>query len=79
MSFMMLLSNGVIVSMRGSGTPIVASWLIGILVPYALTWTRSSSVAAARPVRTVVNSWRAFSTLLSILRVASFNTSSIMS
>ena len=33
MSFMMLLSNGVIVSSRGSGTEIVASWLTGILVP----------------------------------------------
>ena len=42
MSFMMLLSNGAIVSRRGSGTPIVASWLTGILVPYAVTWTRSS-------------------------------------
>ena len=33
MSFMMLLSKGVIVSRRGSGTRIVASWFTGILVP----------------------------------------------
>ena len=32
-SLIVLLSNGVIVSMRGSGTPIVASWFTGILVP----------------------------------------------
>ena len=45
-----------IVSSRGSGTLIVASWLIGIFVPYALTLMRSSSAADARPVRMVVNS-----------------------
>ncbi len=33
MSRMIDLSNGVIVSSLGSGTPIVATWLIGILVP----------------------------------------------
>ena len=49
--------------MRGSGTEIVATWLTGILVPYTLTWTRSSSAADARPVRMLVNSCLAASTL----------------
>ena len=33
MSRMVLLSKGVMVSMRGSGTLIVASWLSGVRVP----------------------------------------------
>ena len=36
----------------GSGTDKVATWLIGILAPYASTCTPSSRLTVARPVRT---------------------------
>ena len=38
-------------SMRGSGTLIVATWLMGMCEPYASTLTGSIKLAEARPVR----------------------------
>src|SRR5687768_2573737 len=49
----------------------MASWLSGIVVPYASTFTRSSSAVEALPVRTVWNSLRIASTDLSMCALTS--------
>ena len=54
-------SNGCATIMVGSGTDRLATWLIGILEPYASTWTGSRIVVVARPVRTPASSWRTWS------------------
>src|SRR5262245_47557090 len=59
MSGIVDLSHGATVSSRGSGAWIVASWLIGIVVPYdwTATMTPSTSLGVARPVRTLPSSF----------------------
>jgi hypothetical protein len=59
------------VSSRGSGTPIVPTWVIGTAVPYASTRTGSSSPGLARPVRNPANSLRNVSIAPSIRRTKS--------
>src|SRR5581483_5773959 len=71
-------SKGWIVSMRGSGTLIVASCFSGIGWPYASTTMRSRSAADARPVRTELKCSWVDSTDLSIRRVASWMNSSML-
>src|SRR5262245_36931239 len=49
-------SQGWMTMVLGSGTDTDASWLIGVMLPYASTRILSSSAALARPVRTPENS-----------------------
>src|SRR5262249_43310672 len=51
-SFIVEGSNGCATINAGSGTDSVATWLIGILDPYASTCTPSRRLTVARPVRT---------------------------
>src|SRR5438552_14085538 len=56
MAFICEGSNGCATMSEGSGTERPATWLSGILAPYASTCTPSSIVTVARPVRTPANS-----------------------
>src|SRR5262245_29761859 len=51
-------SNGCATIRAGSGTDMVATWLIGIFDPYASTITLCSMSVEARPVRTPASSLR---------------------
>jgi hypothetical protein len=57
-SFIVDGSNGCATMSAGSGTDSDATWLMGIFDPYASTWTPSSRLVVARPVRTAAISRR---------------------